>query len=68
MQNTSGAQSQNQPHRDEQTKGGQHNQQGANDSTKSSSNVNENDQRNQSRPGNEQPSKTGQPSRAGGNK
>jgi hypothetical protein len=69
MQNTSGTQSQNQPNRDEQTKGGQHSQQGgSHDSTKSPTNVNENDQRNENRPSNESPVKGGQPPRAGGNK
>jgi hypothetical protein len=67
MQNTSNTQSQNQPNRDDQSKGGQHSQQGGhNDSTKAL-NVNENDQRNQNRPAKESV-KGGQPSRAGGNK
>ena len=69
MQNTSGTQSQNQPNRNDQVKGGQHSHQGgSNDSTKSSTNVNENDQSNQNRPGNEAPVKGGQPPRGGGNK
>jgi hypothetical protein len=69
MQNTSGTQSQNQPNRDDQVKGGQPSHQGSsNDSTKSSTNVNESEQRNQNRPSNEAPVKGGQPPRQGGNK
>jgi hypothetical protein len=68
MQNTSGTQSQNQPNRDRQEKTGQHSQQGGNDSSKSSSNVNQNDQRNQTRPSNEAPAKGGQTTHADGNK
>jgi hypothetical protein len=68
MQNTSNTQTQNQPNRDDQSKAGQHSQQGGhNDSTKAL-NVNENDQRNQNRPAKESSVKGGQPSRAGGNK
>jgi hypothetical protein len=68
MQNTSNTQSQNQPNRDDQSKAGQHSQQGGhNDSTKAL-NVNENDQRNQNRPAKESSVKGGQASRAGGNK
>jgi hypothetical protein len=61
MENT-GNQGQNQPKRDDQVKGGQHSQQGGS-SDRPSKNVNENDQRSQSRPGNEAPVKGGQPSR-----
>jgi hypothetical protein len=68
MQNTSGTQSQNQPNRDQQSRTGQATQQGGNDSSKSSSNVNQNDQRNQNRPSNEAPAKGGQPAHSGGNK
>jgi hypothetical protein len=67
MQNTSGTQSQNQPKREDQVKGGQHSHQsGSNDSSKPS-NVNEHEQKNQSRSGNETPMKGGQPPRSGGN-
>jgi len=72
MQNTSGNQSQNQPNRNDQVKGGQHSHQGgSNDSKNSPTDINENDQHNQNRPGKEAPVKGvkgGQPPRAGGNK
>jgi hypothetical protein len=69
MQNTSGSQgnSPSNPTREEQSKGGQHSHQGSNDATKSS-NVNENDQRNQGRSGQESAGKSGQPAPSGGNK
>jgi|HubBroStandDraft_3_1064219.scaffolds.fasta_scaffold3045579_1 hypothetical protein len=66
MQNTSSTQSQNQPNRDDQSKGGEHSHEGdSHDSTKSM-NVNVLDQRRQNRPAKETPVKGDQPSRAGG--
>lgn len=63
MQNTSDTQGHNLT-RDDQSKGGQHSNQGSNDAAKSS-HVNENDQRNQGRTGQETPEKGGQPTRSG---
>ena len=68
MQNTSNTQSQNQPNRDDQSKAGQHSQQGGHKDSTKALKVKENDQRNQKRPGKESSVKGGQPSRAGGNK
>jgi hypothetical protein len=72
MQNTSGNQGQNQstPNRDQQSKGGQHSQQGSDMSktSKTNANENENDQSSQNRPGRDASVKGGQSSQSGGNK
>jgi hypothetical protein len=68
MQNTSSTQSQNQPNRGDQSKGGQHSHEGGSHDSTKSMNVNENDQRRQNSPAKESPVKGDQPSRADGDK
>jgi len=66
MQNTSGTQSQNQPRREDQVKGGQHSHQGGSNDSSKPSNADEHEQKNQNRSGSEAPMKGGQPPRPGG--